>query len=208
MKNDQPKDLTSYIESIRDWYHTALTSFTLYQQLRIKMSPRHVGQESARHNVHTWNAYKGVFTVALNNARYTSIMSLAVLFIEGKDKKGRPSMSLSNLLKEVSENYNIDQAELELIKNKLSSNKTIETLKVLRNQYLAHADKNPDVIEISDSMLEDLIALTKHIVAFAERYILHYDIDDDQYRHNTTSSSNLENDVSMDLDKLFAKLQS
>jgi len=50
----------------------------------------------------------------------------------------------------------------------------------------------PDEIQISDSMFEGLLALTKHIVAFAERYILHYDIDDAQYRHNTTSGSNVQ----------------
>ena len=207
MDSPQPKDLISYIGSIRNWYHSALTSFTLYQQLRIKLSPKHVGKENARQNVNTWNEYNGVFTVALATARYSSIMSLAVMFIDGKDKKGNPSMSLGNLLKEVDENYNVDKTELKVINNMLSSNNTVGTLKVIRNQYLAHADKNPDVIEISDIMLEDLIALTKHVVAFAERYILHFDIDDSQYRHNTTSSSNVENDVSLSLDKLFAKLQ-
>ncbi|MDB5170974.1 MAG: hypothetical protein JWO35_668 [Candidatus Saccharibacteria bacterium] len=208
MNKDQSKDLTSYIKNIRNWYHSALTSFTLFQQLMIKKAPNHVGLKTARRNLHTWNEYNGVFTVALTTARYTSIMSLAVLFIDGKDKNGNPSMSLGNLLKEVDENYTVDKAELEVINNKLSSNETIGTLRVLRNQYLAHADKNPDVIEISDAMLEDLIALTKHIVAFGERYILHFDIDDAQYRHNTISGSNVENDVSMSLDKLFTNLQS
>jgi hypothetical protein len=174
----------------------------------MKTSPKHVGQNSARHNVDTWNEYNGVFTVVLTTARYSSIMSLAVMFIDGRDKKGNPSMSLGNLLKEVGENYAVDTAELEDINNKLSSNKTVGTLRVIRNQYLAHADKNPDVIEISDVMLEDLIVLTKHIIAFAERYILHFDIDDFQYRHNTTSGSNVENDVSLSLNKLLTKLQS
>ncbi len=208
MTGSQSKDLTNYIESVREWYHTALTSFTLYQGLMIKKAPNQVGVEAARKNVGTWNEYNGVFTVALNTARYSSIMSLAVLFIDGKDKEGNPSMSLANLLEEVAENYTVDGVELETIREKLSSNETIDTLKILRNQYLAHADKNPDEIQISDSMFEGLLALTKHIVAFAERYILHYDIDDAQYRHNTTSGSNVQNDVSFSLDKLFTRLQS
>lgn len=202
------KDLTNYIRSMRDWYHAALTSFTLYQQLRMKVSPKHVGHETARQNVQIWNDYNGVFTVLLTTARYSSIMNLAVMFLDGKDKKGNPSMSLSDLLKEVDESHSVDKAELETINNKLSSNQTIKTLKIIRNQYLAHADRNPDVIEISDVMWEDLLALTKHIIAFAERYILHLDIDDSQYRHNVTSGSNVENDVSLSLDKLFTKLQS
>jgi len=45
MKNGQNKDLTSYIESVREWYHTALMSFTLYQELMIKRAPNQVGKK-------------------------------------------------------------------------------------------------------------------------------------------------------------------
>jgi hypothetical protein len=173
----------------------------------MKTSSTHVGKETAKKNVAAWNRYNGVFTIALADARYTSIMSLAVLFIEGRDKHGNPSMSLPNLLEEAAANYEVDLVELEIIRKRLRSNQTIGTLKILRNQYLAHADKNPEVVEMSDVMLEDLISLTKHIVAFAERHILHYDIDDSQYQHNATSSSNVENDVKWSVEALFNRLE-
>jgi hypothetical protein len=204
----EQENLHNYIESVREWYYLALTSFTLYQQLMIKKSPNQVGLKVAERNLDTCNDYNGVFTVVLATTRYTSIMSLAVLFVEGKDKRGKPSMSLSDLLREVNDNYAVDKDELKAMTSKLESNQTVAVLKVLRNQYFAHADKKPDVIEISDSMLIELLDLTKHIVAFAERHILNLDIDGDQYRHNTTSDSNIESDVSMSLDKLFTKLQS
>lgn len=92
-------DMPEYIKLLRDVYHRALLDFTLYQQILISCSPKHVEKKYSQHNVDSINKYRGVFVTARIAARYASLMGLAVLFIQGWDKKGNPSASFPDLIK-------------------------------------------------------------------------------------------------------------
>lgn len=191
-----------YIEKLERWHINAEVSFRLYQKLIISLAPNKIGEEEASENLKAMQAYDGVFEIFRNNARYTSLMSLAVLFVWGTDKQGEPSMSIPNLLGCLEESgyirNNDDTATLTGLEQQLRTLKS-EEIKILRNQQMAHADKNPSKVGVSDKELREMLNLSRDVFAFA------YKVTGGEIHHGYYSP--IVDDVDMGIDKLLTDIR-
>ena len=175
-------------------------------------SPGHVGEQQARDNLDTLNKYRGVFATTTDSTRYTSLMSLAVLFIPSWARNGDPSISLIDLMNRMGRLSTKSQEQIdELAKLQQEIKKyqqKINVLKSWRDQQLAHLDLNPDNSSMSDKGLEDLMELSIKIIALAEWCLEYKDLTLYQYQHNAQSHIAAEGEVDLDFDKLLNELQS
>ena len=191
-----------YIEKLERWYINAEASFRLYQRLTISLAPNKIGEKEASKNLKAMQVYDGVFEIFRKNARYTSLMSLAVLFVRGTDKQGEPSMSIPDLLgRLVKSDYirnNDDTATLTDLEQQLRTLKS-EEIKIWRNQQMAHADKNPSKIGVSDKELREMLNLSRDIFAFAYK-VTTGEIHNEYY-------SPIVDDVDMGIDKLLTDIR-
>jgi hypothetical protein len=177
----------------------------------IALSPGHVGEKQARKNLVTYNEYVGVFSTAKASSRYTSLMSLAVIFIPGRARNGDPSISLIDLMLRTDKLSTKSQeqiGELATLQREIKDYQAkINVLKSWRDKQLAHLDLNPDSSSISDKDLGDLMELSIKIIALAEWCFEYTDLTLDLYQHNAQSRTYAESEVDMDFDKLFNRLQ-
>lgn len=208
---DENVDMIDYLKRIRTVHHQVFLTFKLYQKLMIALSPAHVGEEQARINLEIYNEYKGVFSTTKSSTRYTSVMSLAVLFIPGRARNGDPSISLIDLIARIGNLPTKSQEqidELTRLQQEIDEHQSkINVLKSWRDQQLAHLDLSPDSTGMSDKDLINLMGLSIKIIALADWCFEHTGLTLDMYRHNTESRTVAESEVDMDFDKLFNTLQ-
>lgn len=197
-------NLEDYHNEIEKWHIEALTSLTLYQQIRRAKAPNIVGSTAAKENLNTMSSYAGVFSPIQNATRISSFSNLSKIFIGYKNKKtGKAALSLDFLLQELElakDLPNFDRKYLAQLKHKLKCNEKVKELRKLRNQQIAHIDLAPDTIKFSDKDFKDLLALSNDILMFSSWCINDHDQSDSYYQ-------TLASDIEMDFMKLLNALK-
>lgn len=197
------KKIKDYHREIERWHIEALSSLTLYQQIRMARAPNVVGLKAAEKNDAAIKNYAGVFIPLQNATRISSFSNLSKIFIGYKNKKtGKTSLSLDFLLQSLEEARdlpNFDKEHHAKLKHRLESNKKVKELRKLRNQQIAHIDLTPDTTEFSDRDFKDLLALSNEILMFSNWCINNHDQSENYYQ-------TLANDIEWDFGKLLSTL--